>query len=275
MEGLVIVALICSFLPFLVSLGGSGGIWKFLSFIFCCFSLIGAASVIGIGGGIFAWVIAWIFTAIAAQARRSEDRFARMERNMLTERAGQEASSPVGRLLQSGSEKRSFVSPGQLVALVLVFGIAAALIVTGINDPKQPNDTVGTPASVGTQTIAAITPQKVVAQPTPSVARKCQVSDFAVEGFASKVFDECRQTSCPALKLTGKLKNNCPIAAGAHIKITAEDGKGNVVDTTEGWPASTRNISPSATYSFDMGPLMTYRKGMKKFNVEIIDVRTW
>jgi hypothetical protein len=115
-------------------------------------------------------------------------------------------------------------------------------------------------------------PQRIDSQP---LARKCQLSDFAVEGFAPKIFDDCKQTSCPALKLIGKLKNNCSLAAGAQIKVIAEDGKGNVVDTTDGWPASTRNIGPGATYAFDMGPLMTYRKGMKKFSVEVIDVRTW
>jgi hypothetical protein len=34
MEGIAIVALIAAFLPFLVSLGGRGGVWKFLSFLF-------------------------------------------------------------------------------------------------------------------------------------------------------------------------------------------------------------------------------------------------
>src|SRR4051812_30777079 len=140
MEALAIVALFVSFLPFLVSLGGRGGIWKFLSFIFCCFSLVGAASVIGLGGGIFAWLIAWIFTAIAAQSRRSEDRFARMERNMLAAKAPEETSSPVGRLLQVDSEKRPFISIGQVIALVVVFGAAAAFIVAGVNETKTPTD---------------------------------------------------------------------------------------------------------------------------------------
>ena len=70
MEGLAVVVLLCAFLPFLVSLGGSGGVWKFLSFLFCCFSVVGSTSAIGHGGGILAWVIAWSFTALAFQARR-------------------------------------------------------------------------------------------------------------------------------------------------------------------------------------------------------------
>src|ERR1043166_2170919 len=98
-------------------------------------------------------------------------------------------------------------------------------------------------------------PQKADVQ-SSTTARRCQVSDFAVEGFAPKIFDDCKKSSCPALKLTGNLKNNCALAAGAQIKITAEDGKGNVVDTTDGWPASTRNIGSGATYAFDLGPLM-------------------
>jgi hypothetical protein len=122
----------------------TGGVWKFLSFLFCCFSLVGAASVIGIGGGILAWVIAWIFTAIAAQSRRSEERFSKMERSMLAAKAAEEASSPVGRLLQIGSEKRSFVSPRQLAALVLMVGLAAALILTGVKEPTTPRDTTTT-----------------------------------------------------------------------------------------------------------------------------------
>jgi hypothetical protein len=108
MEGLAVVALIGAFLPFFVSLGGRGGVWKFLSFLFCCFALVGAASLIGFGGGVLAWIIAWIFAAIAAQSRRSEERFFKMEQNMLAAKANEETSSPVGRLLQAGSEKRSF-----------------------------------------------------------------------------------------------------------------------------------------------------------------------
>jgi hypothetical protein len=148
MEGLVIVALICSFLPFLVSLGGRGGVWKFLSFLFCCFSLVGAVSVIGIGGGVLAWIIAWIFTAIAAQSRRSEERFAQLERNMLVAKALEEDTSPVGRLLLSGSKKPSFISLRQLAALVLVFGLGTALIVIGVNETKAPPDTVTTRMAV-------------------------------------------------------------------------------------------------------------------------------
>ncbi len=98
---------------------------------------------------------------------------------------------------------------------------------------------------------------------------------FAVEKFKAGVVNECSQSPCYTLNLTGKLRNNCSIPAGALIKITAEDSHGAVVDTFEGWPASIRNIEPSDGYSFNFGPGMIYQKNMAKFSVEVIDARTW
>lgn len=271
MEGILILSTILAFLPFIVSLGGRGGVWKFLSFLFCCFSLVGIVPVVGFAGGILAWIIAWIFTAIAAQARRSEQRFARMERSIAAARVA-EAESPVGRFLDNEVRQERSISFAKVLGLLIVFGIAGVLIVVGIQDSRTPKD-----AAVATeqQGLAALIPSNAEPVVQSPRTKKCRVADFVVEGFSSKVFDDCRQSSCPTLKLTGKLKNNCAFSAGAQLKITAEDGKGGVVDTIDGWPASTRNVAPGSTYAFDMGPLMVYRKSMKKFNIEIIDVRTW
>ena len=104
---------------------------------------------------------------------------------------------------------------------------------------------------------------------------RCRPSDFQVEGFKATVYDDCRRTPCPALKLTGRLKNNCNLPAGAQLKITATPKSGDLVDTVEGWPASIRNISPSDSYAFDLGPLMTHRSNMSSFSVQVIDARTW
>lgn len=120
---------------------------------------------------------------------------------------------------------------------------------------------------------AAPAVQKAQAAPPPPA--KCLPADFEIEGFSAKVYDDCRASSCPALKLTGRLRNRCDQAAGAQIKITATDKAGSVVDTIDGWPASTRNIQAGGTYAFDFGPLMNYRKNMSNFNVEIIDARIW
>src|ERR1700730_14118972 len=105
MEGLAIVALLAAFLPFVVSLGGRGGVWKFLAFVFCVFAIFGAASVIGIGGGILAWIVAWIFAAIAVSARRNDERFARLEKKMLDAQAARLDASPVDRLLSASATR--------------------------------------------------------------------------------------------------------------------------------------------------------------------------
>lgn len=142
--------------------------------------------------------------------------------------------------------------------------IAAAVVAVLALSEGQKQPETSPPAAPVRQTQAA-----------PPPPARCQASDFEVEGFSAKVFDDCRASSCPALKLTGRLRNKCDRPAGAQIKITATDKAGNVVDTIDGWPASVRNIQPGGTLAFDFGPLMTYRKGMANFAVEVIDARTW
>lgn len=137
MEGIAIIALIAAFLPFLVSLGGRGGVWKFLSFLFCCFSIAGAASIVGIGGGILAWIVAWIFTAVAVSARRNEERFEKLERRLLAEQEASMAASPVERMIQKQERRPRFVTARQVAILVLVFGLAATLILLGVNPDQQ------------------------------------------------------------------------------------------------------------------------------------------
>lgn len=137
MEGIAIVALIAAFLPFLVSLGGRGGVWKFLSFLFCCFSIAGAASIVGVGGGILAWVVAWVFTALAASARRSEERFAKLERRLLAKQEAAIAASPVELLIRQHEPRQRFVTPRQILVLMLVFGLAATLILFGVSSDQS------------------------------------------------------------------------------------------------------------------------------------------
>jgi hypothetical protein len=157
MEGIAIVALIAAFLPFLVSLGGRGGAWKFLSFLFCCFSIAGAASIVGIGGGILAWIVAWIFAAVAAGARRSEERFEKLERRVLAEQEAAMAASPVERLIRKQERRQRFITPRQALVLLLVFGLAATLILLGVNSDQQtipPKHVAATEGSAGTSSVA-------------------------------------------------------------------------------------------------------------------------
>ena len=59
-----------AFSPFLVSLRGNGGIWQFLSLLFCA---LAAAAFLSLGfvGWILTWVVAWIFAGVALQSRPS------------------------------------------------------------------------------------------------------------------------------------------------------------------------------------------------------------
>lgn len=118
---------------------------------------------------------------------------------------------------------------------------------------------------------------QAAAPPPPAPARqtRCTAADFKVEKFNVRIVDECRSISCPSLKLTGYLRNNCALPAGAQVKIIALDNAGNLVSTEEGWPASVRNIAPGDAYAFDLGPLIRYQRTMDKFSIQVIDARTW
>jgi hypothetical protein len=59
--------LVAIFLPFIVSLQGSNPVWKFLSFLFCLFSIFGAFLLLV--PGVIAWVIAWIFAGVSLGSR--------------------------------------------------------------------------------------------------------------------------------------------------------------------------------------------------------------
>ncbi len=108
-----------------------------------------------------------------------------------------------------------------------------------------------------------------------SQALACQPSDFKLVAFKPAIYDDCRSTPCPALRLAGEVENQCAQPAGVQIKITALSATGSVIDTIEGWPASTRNIAPGERYAFNMGAGMPYQAGMHSFDVQIIDARTW
>jgi hypothetical protein len=65
-----ILLLTTAFLPLLVSLRGKGGVWQFLSLLFCGLAIAAFLSV-GFIGWILTWVVAWIFAGIALQSRPS------------------------------------------------------------------------------------------------------------------------------------------------------------------------------------------------------------
>lgn len=109
---------------------------------------------------------------------------------------------------------------------------------------------------------------------SPAGAR-CMPTDFEVIGFSATAHDNCRLSPCPVLALTGELQNHCAEPAGAMLKVTAHNAEGRVIATTQGWPASVQNIAPGSRFPFDLGPLMHYDAAISRFEVLIIDARTW
>jgi hypothetical protein len=213
MPAIAIVALIAAFLPFLVSLSGRGAVWKFLAFLFCCFSIGGAASVVGIGGGILAWIVAWVFTAIATNARRSDERFAQLERRLLAEQEATIAASPVEQLIRKQEPRQRFVTARQVVVLVLVFGLAAALIFTGVTSDQATISSNSTPASLA---------QLPVKQPEPAKP-ETQGDRARAVALAPKAapLDIKPQAQQPALQSPPAAATNAPAARPSNENRTA------------------------------------------------------
>jgi hypothetical protein len=67
MEGYAIICLLIVFLPFLVSMRGYNPVWKFLSFLFCVFSLCGIFAFFV--PGVLCWIVAWIFAGVSFGSR--------------------------------------------------------------------------------------------------------------------------------------------------------------------------------------------------------------
>ncbi|MDQ2068501.1 hypothetical protein [Natronospira bacteriovora] len=102
----------------------------------------------------------------------------------------------------------------------------------------------------------------------------CSVSDFGVDNLEISI-DQCRGRNCPRLNITGTLVNNCGAASGARIEIEARNGSGRVVDSVDGWPGRTSNLSPGERVDFDLSGMMSFERSMEDFSVSIVEVRVW
>ena len=70
----------------------------------------------------------------------------------------------------------------------------------------------------------------------------------------------------------GEVRNDNTVAAGVKVQIIAYDGRGNVIDTTEYWPAGTANIEVGASARLD---LIATSEPAVTFEVRVIDARIW
>lgn len=97
----------------------------------------------------------------------------------------------------------------------------------------------------------------------------CSAADFSIEGFKMKPATGGR------LSLSGQLVNHCKEPAAAQVKIEAKDAGGKVLQSKQGWPNGTTNMTPGQSVDFDLGRLFRYESDMQDFTVTIADVRVW
>jgi hypothetical protein len=76
------------------------------------------------------------------------------------------------------------------------------------------------------------------------------------------------------VRMVGELKNNCSESTGVQLKAVWRDGKGEVVETEEFWPASIRDIAPGARYAFG-GTFRIDTGRAKTMTLSVIEVRSF
>jgi hypothetical protein len=176
----------------------------------CCFSMAGAALIVGIGGGILAWIVAWIFTAVAAGARRSEERFEKLERRVLAEQEAAIAASPVERLIRKQEGRERFITPRQVLVLVLVFGLAATLFFLGVNSDQQtPKHVAATEDSAGASN-AAVRAESLVSN--------ANISERANKPLEAVIFARSDGGAFPAVVGVTNLPDDTKLMIGLRRK---------------------------------------------------------
>ena len=98
--------------------------------------------------------------------------------------------------------------------------------------------------------------ESVVQQP----GHACSVSSFAVDKLRAR-----------GVHITGRLLNNCDLAAGAQVKITTYDKAGSILSVDDIWPASISNIPAHSTFPFEW----LSGGGVDTFTVAVTSVKTW
>ncbi len=154
----MVVGLLLAFLPAIVALGGANPVWKFLSFLFCVFSLFGLVAFVV--PGVLCWVIAWIFAGVSVGSGR---KVTYVKDSTL-------AGEP--RVTKEGTGTNSALTIAVVAAILVaafVFGVAPKKeipagpndgaggdILTPITTPSLPDQPAPTPSSLPPH--AAITP---------------------------------------------------------------------------------------------------------------------
>lgn len=105
-------------------------------------------------------------------------------------------------------------------------------------------------------------------------AGPCSVSDITIKSMRAGFVDECRSSSCPALRGVAVLTNGCKEAIGVQVKIVGLDASGAPVSAKDTWPASINNIPPG-DYTFSLDHFLRYDQRIKRFTLQPIVVKRW
>ena len=143
------------------------------------------------------------------------------------------------------------VPPGATGLVLDVQGIRFRVPDSGSSEPTQATATAG-PAPTAT--------------PTPRLTAIPLMEQFEILDWS---WDQ--RTGW----FVGEIRNNGPLAAGVELKATVRDEKGAVVDSAEGWPASTRNIPPNSTWPFRSFGWMKPCEGSCTAELRIVGAKVW
>lgn len=105
-------------------------------------------------------------------------------------------------------------------------------------------------------------------------AEGCSVSDITIKSMRAGFVDECRRSSCPALRGVAVLTNRCKEAIGVQVKIVGLNASGAPVSAKDTWPASINNIPPG-DYTFSLDHYLAYDARITRFTLQPIVVKRW
>lgn len=73
--------------------------------------------------------------------------------------------------------------------------------------------------------------------------------------------------------IVGELYNGCSEATGVQLHTTLRDKAGQVISSSDPWPASTHNIPPKSSYAFELNA--SEDRPVATVQVEPSEVKVW
>lgn len=159
---------------------------------------------------------------------------------------GKEVSSTVTARPHCGAKRTSPLSTVWTMIKVIVAIFFGLVVYRCASVTSQVTESVNPPASAFEQRLPR------------TAAPACSAKDFAVSGIKFR-------REYDSLAFTGTVTNGGSIACGVQLKVSTYDDQGAVVETSDFWPASIRNIASGAKETFSYH--VRYDKAAKKYEV--------